>query len=123
MHTSMLVTSRLQRGFSLVEAMVALMVLSIGMLGIAGLYVESLRAGRTAIYRTQAINLASDMAERIRANAQAGDMGQALDDPGKIADPVPVRILEAAGIDLVDHHAAPPVGVVQGSRQLCMPFT
>jgi type IV pilus assembly protein PilV len=60
------------RGFSLVEVMVALMVLSIGMLGIAALYVESLRAGRTAIYRTQAVNLASDMAERIRANTDAG---------------------------------------------------
>ncbi len=58
-------------GFSIVEALVALVVLSIGMLGIAALYVESLRAGRSAIYRTQAVNLASDMADRIRANRQA----------------------------------------------------
>ncbi len=58
------------RGFSIVEALVALVVLSIGMLGIAALYVESLRAGRSAIYRTQAVNLASDMADRIRANRQ-----------------------------------------------------
>jgi type IV pilus assembly protein PilV len=56
------------RGFSIVEALVALVVLSVGMLGIAALYVESLRAGRTAVYRTQAVNLASDMADRIRAN-------------------------------------------------------
>ncbi len=58
-------------GFSIVEALVALVVLSIGMLGIAALYVESLRAGRSAIYRTQAVNLASDMADRIRANRNA----------------------------------------------------
>lgn len=60
------------RGFTLVEALVALVVLSIGMLGIAALYVESLRAGRTALIRSQAVNLASDMADRIRANRTGG---------------------------------------------------
>lgn len=60
-------------GFSIVEALVALVVLAVGMLGIAALYVESLRAGRSAVYRTQAVNLASDMADRIRANRNAGE--------------------------------------------------
>lgn len=59
------------RGFSIVEAMVALVVMSVGMLGIAGLYVSSLKAGRTAILRTQAVNLASDIADRIRSNRTA----------------------------------------------------
>jgi type IV pilus assembly protein PilV len=57
-----------QRGFTLVEVMVALVVLAVGMLGIAGLYVTSLRSGGGAIYRMQAVNLASDLADRIRAN-------------------------------------------------------
>jgi type IV pilus assembly protein PilV len=61
------------RGFSIVEAMVALVVMSVGMLGIAGLYVASLKAGRTAILRTQAVNLAADIADRIRANRLAKD--------------------------------------------------
>lgn len=56
------------RGFSLVEALVALLVLSVGMLGIAALYVESLRSNRTALLRTQAVTFAADMADRIRAN-------------------------------------------------------
>ena len=60
--------ARRSSGFSLVEALVALVVLSIGMLGIAALYVESLRSGRTALLRTQAVALAGDMADRIRAN-------------------------------------------------------
>jgi len=47
---------------------VALLVISIGMLGLAALYVETLQLNRTAIFRTQALTLASDMAERIRAN-------------------------------------------------------
>jgi len=58
-------------GFSLVEALVALLVLSIGLLGIAGLFVESVRNSRAALLRTQAINLVGDMADRIRANATA----------------------------------------------------
>ncbi len=56
------------RGFSLVESLVALVVLSIGMLGIAALHVEGLRSGRTALTRTTAVTLAADMADRIRAN-------------------------------------------------------
>ena len=56
------------RGFSLIEAMVALLVLSIGLLGIAALYVETLRASRTALYRTEAVVQATDLADRMRAN-------------------------------------------------------
>ena len=59
------------RGFTIVEALVALVVLAVGMLGIAGLYVTTLRSGSSAIFRTQAINLATDMADRIRANRNA----------------------------------------------------
>jgi type IV pilus assembly protein PilV len=62
---------RREHGFTMVEAMVALVVLAVGMLGIAGLYVTTLRSGGGAIYRMQAVNLASDMADRIRANRTA----------------------------------------------------
>lgn len=58
-------------GFSLVETLVALVVLSIGMLGIAALHVEGLRSARTALTRTNAVALAADMADRIRANRTA----------------------------------------------------
>ena len=53
------------------EVLVALVVMSVGMLGIAALYLEGLRAGRTALYRTTAVTLAADMADRIRANSTA----------------------------------------------------
>jgi type IV pilus assembly protein PilV len=66
-------------GFSLVEALVALVVLSVGMIGIAALHGQSLSAARTAQYRSVAIVLASDMADRIRLNrtALAAYMGAA----------------------------------------------
>lgn len=59
------------RGFTIVEVLVALVVLAIGMLGIAGLYVTTLGSGSAAINRMQAVNLATDMADRIRANRNA----------------------------------------------------
>lgn len=66
-----------QQGFGLVESLVALVVVSVGMIGIAALYGQGLGASRTALYRTQAVNLASDMADRIRLNRQAGAAYQA----------------------------------------------
>jgi type IV pilus assembly protein PilV len=61
----------MQSGFSLIEALVSLIVISVGMIGIASLYGQGLGASRTALYRTQAVNLAADMADRIRANRAA----------------------------------------------------
>jgi type IV pilus assembly protein PilV len=59
------------RGFSLVEVLAALVVLEFGMLGIAGLSALTLRSGSGSIVRTQAISLADDIADRIRANRNA----------------------------------------------------
>lgn len=73
------------RGFSLVEALVALVVMSIGLLGIAALYVESLRSGTSALLRSQAVALASDMADRIRANpTAAASYTKGVDDVGTV---------------------------------------
>jgi type IV pilus assembly protein PilV len=60
-----------QRGVGIVESMVAMLVLSIGLLGVAGLFVESVKSGRTALIRTQAVSLVNDMGDRIRANRTA----------------------------------------------------
>jgi len=60
------------RGFSLIEVLIALIILSVGMLGIAGLYVQSMQAGRTSMFRHNAVTIAGDIADRIRANPAAG---------------------------------------------------
>jgi type IV pilus assembly protein PilV len=61
-----------QHGFGLIESLVALVVVSVGMIGIASLYGQGLGGSRTALYRTQAVNLAADMADRIRVNRRGG---------------------------------------------------
>lgn len=58
-------------GFTLVEVLIALVIMSVGMLGIAGLYVHSMQAGRTSVFRHHAVTLAGDIADRIRANSRA----------------------------------------------------
>ena len=58
-------------GFTLVEVLIALVILSVGMLGIAGLYVHSMKAGRTSLFRHHAVTLVGDIADRIRANPRA----------------------------------------------------
>ena len=64
--------ARQVRGFTLIEVLIALIIMSVGMLGIAGLYVHSMQAGRTSVLRHNAVTLAGDIADRIRANPRAG---------------------------------------------------
>jgi len=68
-------------GFTLIETMVALVVLSVGMIGVAALHGQSLSSSGTAIRRSTAINLAGDIADRIRVNrgAEAAYQGAAAD--------------------------------------------
>jgi type IV pilus assembly protein PilV len=59
------------RGFSLLELLVTLVVLSIGLLGLGLMQTTGLGLTKTAYARTQAMMLASDIADRIRANEAA----------------------------------------------------
>lgn len=64
------------RGFTLIEALVALVVLSIGLLGVAGMQIAGLRANLSAAFRTQASYLAADIVDRMRANNTNARAGQ-----------------------------------------------
>jgi type IV pilus assembly protein PilV len=65
-----------EKGFTLVEALVALVVLSIGLLGVAGMQMVGLRGNLSAASRTQANYLADDMIDRMRANYTAARNGE-----------------------------------------------
>ena len=60
--------NKTQSGFTLLEVMVAIVVLSLGLLGLAGLQAASLRNNQAAYYRGIATQQTYDMADRIRAN-------------------------------------------------------
>ena len=63
------------RGVTLVEVLVALVIMSIGLLGIAALLTTSLRNNVDSALRSQASALAADIADRMRANRQAALTG------------------------------------------------
>ncbi len=68
--------SKTQDGFGLLEVLVAVLVLSVGLLGLAGLHVAGMRNNHSAYYRTQATILSYEIIDRMRvnaANARDGD--------------------------------------------------
>ena len=59
------------RGFTLLEALIGFLILSIGMLGIASLQAVSLKAGKTAVYGSVAMMKVEEIFESMRANPSA----------------------------------------------------
>lgn len=61
------------KGVALIEVAIAILVISIGVLGLAGMQLSAKRAGFEAVQRTNASGLAMDILERMRANPSALD--------------------------------------------------
>ncbi len=59
------------RGFTLLEALLGFLILSIGMLGIASLQAVSLKAGKTSVYGSVAMMKVDELIESMRANNTA----------------------------------------------------
>ncbi len=62
-------------GFTLIEIMVSIVIISIGMLGLSKLQLTSLRYNQNAYQRSIATQLAYDMANRMRSNSSAVVLG------------------------------------------------
>lgn len=60
-------------GFTLIEILIAMLILAVGLLGLAGLQASTLKNNQTAYSRSQATQLAYDMADRIRANSSVAN--------------------------------------------------
>lgn len=62
-----------QLGFSMIEVLVAILIVSVGLIGMALLQSTALKYSQSSNYRTQAVNLSSNLLEQVRANrAEAG---------------------------------------------------
>lgn len=74
-----------QAGFTLLEVLVTIVVLSLGLLGYGGLQMASLKNSASAYQRSQATILAYDMIDRMRANrtqAIGGNYNITIGSPG-----------------------------------------
>lgn len=100
---------RLPRGMSLIEVLVATLVVSVGILGLASLMSTATRLGKTSELRSVASLLAADLADRLRANASAADAGNYQLKPTVLASSRPaspaslcITLCEAAQIAALD---------------------
>lgn len=64
-----------QHGITLLESLVAIVVMALGLLGIVGIQMRTLADTQTGVRRAQAVKLVEDLSERVRANPNA--MGNA----------------------------------------------
>lgn len=71
----MLRSKRSQSGSSLIEMMIAMLILAIGLLGQMALQMNSLRANQSSYSRSQAVFVANDIADRMRLNPAAVSAG------------------------------------------------
>lgn len=85
---------RTDRGFGLVETLVALTLLALGLLGGMALLIAGLRSGREALQREAAVALAADLGERLRAN-RAAAVHYRLDADSELAAPDGVCVAAA----------------------------
>ena len=63
--------ARRQHGISLIESLVAIVVMALGILGILGVQMRTLTDTSTTVRRAQAIHLIEDLSERIKVNPNA----------------------------------------------------
>lgn len=90
-------TRRHQRGVGLIEVLIAVLVLAIGLLGIAALQATTLRAGQSSFERSQAVIQTYTILDRMRANVAQARIG-AYDIP-KTCD-----VPDAGGLVATDLH-------------------
>lgn len=65
-----------QRGMTLVEVLVSVVIISVGLLGIAALQITTLRSNQDAYVRSQASAIAADILDRMRSNPIGARAGQ-----------------------------------------------
>lgn len=91
------------RGLTLIEVLVALIVLSVGVLGLAGLQITSLQYSQSSYERSLAVMQANDLVERLWAGLCDPD-NDFFDDDGNVdVDVDPIDAIKAAWEE--DHDA------------------
>lgn len=64
-----------KRGFTLLEVLITLVIVSFALLGIAGIVANSLKYNQSTEFGSQAVLLAGDIIDRMRANRMTAESG------------------------------------------------
>jgi type IV pilus assembly protein PilV len=114
-------------GTSLIEVLVSLLILSGGLMGMAGVQAVSLRNNQSAYFRTQATTLTLDIIERMRANKTGVDNGAYDNAAGAAtADCFTTggcTAAEMAGQDVLDWSAMVVAALPGGAGVVCLDST
>jgi type IV pilus assembly protein PilV len=101
---------RHQRGASLIESLVALLILALGVLGLAGLQAGTLAQARNTNARSAAVQMANDLTERMQMNPAMGQAAWAstaslyLTHWGELREPAPdCHNRPCTGAELAQH--------------------
>ena len=78
---------RRQSGAGLIESLISVFVVSIGFIGFAGLQLKGLAAANESMFRSKAVYLSYQIADRVRANLPGAESGAYNDMEGSVSDP------------------------------------
>nr|WP_314899215.1 type IV pilus modification protein PilV [uncultured Deefgea sp.] len=90
-----------QLGISLIEVMVSVMILGLGLLGLAALQARSVILNQSSYYRSIAADLSSDLSDRIRANRTPFLASTDADTPAPLPPDFSLCIQDTSNLDNV----------------------
>ena len=87
-----------QKGFTLIEVLVTMLIFTIGLLGLAGLQLKALQGSTDSMQRSHATWVINDLADRIYANdnATVADYSGAAPNCASLPNPVCADFFNAA---------------------------
>src|SRR5690606_23944875 len=120
-------SARTQRGASLIEVLVSMVILAIGILGISALQANSMKSNQSSYMRTQAILHTEDNDERMRSNL-AGVSNASSNDPtpainAACLSPAACTSAQLAAHDVGEWEAGVAVNMPLGSAVVCIDST
>lgn len=92
--------SRPPRGFTLVEVLITIIIMSIGLLGVAGLQLAAMRSNHSAYLRTQATLAAYDVIDRMRVDPASFNGAHFKSDAASDSDAFDDWVRELGGLQL-----------------------
>lgn len=116
-----------QSGFTLIEVLVAALLLSIGLVGLAGLQGASLMSNQSSFMRSQVTALAYDLADRMRANVQGANANRydpsAAKSIGACKTTTGCSVRQLARNDLAEWNTAIAAYLPDGQGWVCIDST
>jgi type IV pilus assembly protein PilV len=116
-----------QHGSGLIESMISIFVVSIGFLGFAGLQVNGLAAANDSLFRSKAVYLSYQMADRVRANLPAVTLGSYNSMVGSASNPGCIStnctVAQVAQNDFYEWTTEIGAALPSGSGVICLDST